>query len=54
MTKGESLLTIHHNEDQKEIVEGLIKEFTTMDYSFSDSEVKAEPLIYEKDIRWSK
>ncbi len=52
--KGESLLTIHHNEDQSEIVEGLIKEFTTVDYSFSDAETKADPLIYEKDIRWSK
>ncbi|MBK23399.1 MAG: thymidine phosphorylase [Halobacteriovorax sp.] len=54
VNKGESLLTIHHNDDQTEIVERLIKEFTTVDYSFSETEVKADPLIYEKDIRWSK
>lgn len=54
VTKGESLLTIHHNEDQKDIVTNLIKEFTDKDYSFSSDEVKADSLIYEKEIRWSK
>lgn len=54
VSQGESLLTIHHNEDQKEIVEKMIKEFTTKDYTFSDEEVQGDPLIYETDIRWSK
>ena len=54
VSKGESLLTIHHNSDQTEIVKNLIQEFTTKDYSFSESETTADPLIYETDIRWSK
>jgi pyrimidine-nucleoside phosphorylase len=52
--KGESLLTIHHNEDQKNIVEKLVTEFSSKDYKFSNEQTKSDPLIYEQDIRWSK
>lgn len=52
--KGDSLLTIHHNQDQTEIVKKLIEEFTIKDYSFCETKVEADSLIYEKDIRWSK
>jgi pyrimidine-nucleoside phosphorylase len=52
--KGESLLTIHHNEDQKDIVSKLIIDFTTKDYKFSNEQTKSDPLVFEKDIRWSK
>lgn len=52
--KGESLLTIHHNEDQKDIVQKLITDFTTKDYKFSNEQTLSDPLIFEQDIRWSK
>jgi pyrimidine-nucleoside phosphorylase len=45
--KGESLLTIHHRADQKDLVKAMAKRFTSEIIGFSKAKTKSPKLIYE-------
>lgn len=51
---GETLLTIHHNENQKEHVKKLIEDILNKDIKIQKDKPQVDPLIFETKINWSQ
>jgi pyrimidine-nucleoside phosphorylase len=52
--EGEVILTIHHNDDQKDLVKKIAQQVITKDLSFSKTALKNKPeLIIETQTAWS-
>ncbi len=53
--EGEPILTLHHNEDQKELAAAIADQIINKDISFSKTAPKkAVELIYETEVSWAK
>ncbi|MAF76642.1 MAG: thymidine phosphorylase [Halobacteriovoraceae bacterium] len=53
--EGDPILTIHHNEDQKELAASIADQLLQKDISFSKTAPKkSQELIYETEVSWAK
>ncbi len=51
---GDPILTIHHNENQKDLAGKIAEQMIQKDISFSKIAPKAAELIYETEVSWAK